>query len=144
MPINSFSVGKDVTLDIVSPIGGLVALSNITNFNSRQMTVDRNSHGIDGINRFLDIPSGWEGSFKLDRNTQNYDLWITQIEAAYYAGTPLNPGTITETITNPDGTVMQFQYQGCSFKFPNVGEWSGDNKVEQTLDFRASKRVQIV
>ena len=38
MPINSFSVGKDVTLDFINPLtGGLVQFSNVIEFDSKQI-----------------------------------------------------------------------------------------------------------
>ena len=145
MPINSFSVGKDVTLDFVSPLtGGLVQFSNITEFSSNQMSTERNSHGIDGENRFLDIPSGWEGTFNMDRNSEVFDLYISAYEAAYYAGQALTASRIVETITEADGTISQFVYTGVSVKFPNVGKWRGDDKVEQQMTFKASKRQQLI
>lgn len=145
MPINGFSVGKDVTLDIISPLtGGLVQLSNITSFESRQVTAKIESHGIDGINRPLDIPKGWEGSFMLDRATQGFDLFVTLIEETYYAGIRLTPSTITETITEADGLISQFMYDQVSINFPELGKWTGDNKVEQQLAFRASRRRALV
>lgn len=145
MPINGFSVGKDVTLDIIHPLtGGLLTIGNIVSFESRQMTVDRNSHGIDGVNRFLEIPSGWEGSFMLDRENVNFDLFVSILEAAYYQGVATPPATITETITETDGTITQFVYTGAMVKFPELGRWRGDDKVEQRMDFRASKRNQLI
>ena len=145
MPINSFSVGKDVTLDFISPLtGGLVQFSNITAFESKQLTKELTSHGIDGIPRFADLPSGWDGSFMVDRFNEVFDLYISAVEAAYYAGQVLGANRIVETITENDGTISQFVYTGVSVRFPQVGRWRGDDKVEMQMEFRASKRQQLI
>ena len=145
MTINGFSVGKDVTLDFINPLsGGIVPFSNVTSFDSKQIVEKRQSFGISGEVTPLDIPAGWEGSFMLDRNGQGFDTFVSLLEAAYYAGVPLVPSTITETITENDGTISQYQYTKVAANFPEAGKWSGDNKVEQRIDFRASKRVRLV
>lgn len=142
MPLNGFSIGRDVTLNIDTSTGTL-SLSLITGFNSRQEVVKKKVKGLDGKTRPLKFPDGWAGRFEIEREDATLDKYIAQEEANYYAGED-NPNiTITETITEADGSVSQFQYKGCTLTLSDAGDWKGDDTVKQTLEFEAIQRIQL-
>lgn len=143
MPINGFTVGKDVTVTIVTA-GGVVQFRNFTQFESRQMTKDTSSHGMDGVVRWLYIPGGWEGSMMYDRMDGTLDNFFAQLEENYYNGQPINAITIDEVITEVDGSVNAFQYIGAQMKLQNAGRKRGDDKVEQEVSWSASKRTTLI
>lgn len=139
MPINSFSVGKDVSLNINTPLGA-VKFSLITKFQSKMDNTEKRIKGIDGVTRIVRFPDGWSGSFEIERQDSTADDYFSQVEANYYAGQNEQPCTILETIAEPNGSITQYQYQGVMLKFDDGGEWMGDSTVKQKISFMASQR----
>lgn len=143
MPFNNFSIGKDVVLDVITPTGPLQLPVTTTGFEAKPQYNTIKSIALDGVNRETLVPTGWEGTITLDRQNAAIDSFFAQYEAAYYAGQNLKTGTITETITEADGSVSQFLYTGVMLKFDESGNKTGDNKIEQKVGFFASKRLQV-
>lgn len=142
MPVNQFSVGRDVSLTVVTSYGPL-KFAGLTDFMADPMTTDLKSKAIDGTPRFGFIPDGWKGSFKLDRIDPSVDNWWAQVEADYFSGKNVPPATISEIITEADGSISEFRYTGVVLRLEKAGDWGGDKKVEQTVVFEAAKRVKV-
>ena len=142
MPINGFTVGRDVTIAINLP-NGPVAFSNVTDFHAKQITKGIESKGIDGIDRFGEIPSGWEGGIEIDRADANMDAAFSYLEGLYYQGVNVPASQITETITEPQGGLTQWRYIGVAFKYDDHGSFKGDAKVAQKLSWKASQRIRV-
>lgn len=142
MPVNQFSVGRDVSLTVVTSYGPL-KFAGLTDFMADPMTTDLKSKAIDGTPRFGFIPDGWKGSFKLDRIDPTVDSWWAQVEADYYAGKNIPTATIAEIITEADGSVSEYRYTGVVLRLEKAGDWGGDKKVEQSVVFEAAKRVKV-
>jgi len=71
------------------------------------------------------------------------DNYFATLESQYYAGANQLPGTIYETISEPDGSLTQWRYTGVVLKLEKAGEFSGDKKVEQSVSFMASQKVKV-
>ncbi|WP_118181301.1 hypothetical protein [Paraburkholderia phosphatilytica] len=142
MPLNGFTVGRDLAVNIQTSTGPM-SLSLITKFTARPETTDVKVKGLDGRTRHLIFPDGWAGSFEVERQDATIDTFIALQEANYYAGMNLEASTITETITEVDGSVSQFIYTGVIFKLDDAGDWAGDATVKQKLAFVAETRVQL-
>jgi hypothetical protein len=142
MPVNGFSVGRDVTLTIVTASGPL-NLNLITGFHSRQDTAEIKVKGLDGITRHARFFDGWTGGFDIERSDSTVDDYFAQLEANYYAGINEQPGTITETITEANGNVTQYRFLNVLLKYDDAGNWAGDQTVKQKLSFVAAQRQKI-
>lgn len=142
MPVNGFSVGRDVSLDITGPSGPL-RFNLITKFSSKQSTKENAVKGLDGITRPVRFFDGWTGSLDIERQDATIDDYFSQLEANYYAGINEASVTITETITEVSGAVTQYRYMGVLLKLDDAGDWSGDATVKQKLSFVASRRVKV-
>ena len=142
MPIQGFSTGKDITLAVITT-GGALTLGGITSFESRQMTTGLDFKGIDGTNKYAELPIGWEGSFDLDRSNSQADDFFAGYEATYYAGGDPGVATITETINEANGAITQYRYNGVALKYAEAGSWKGDAKVTQRISFRCTARVKV-
>lgn len=142
MPLNGFSVGRDIRVDIVTPTGPLT-LTEITDFHASPNTHEENVLGIDGVVRPLVFPQGWKGRFMTKRTDSTLDDFWALFEANYYAGGPQLSSSISETITEPDGSVSQYLFSGVLFKLDNAGEWKGDSSVAQELSFMAQTRIKL-
>src|SRR4051794_32063881 len=103
MPVNGFSVGKDVQLNINLPSGPLNI--TLTDFNADPMFNDLKSKPLDGVPIFGVIPDGWKGAFKFDRRDPLVDNFFAAAEAGYFAGQNNGSGTVLETITEADGSI---------------------------------------
>jgi len=142
MPVNSFTVGRDCTLTIVTASGPL-NLSLITQFQSAPDMAEIKIKGLDGITRHARFFDGWRGSFNVERQDSTLDDYFAQLEANYYAGINEQPATINETITEVNGQVTQYRYLNVLFKLDDAGSKAGDQTVKQKLSFVAARRTKI-
>jgi hypothetical protein len=142
MPANNFSVGRDVSLVLVTSYGTLT-LNGLTEFTADPATTDIRSKKIDGTPIFGFIPDGWKGSFKADRIDPTIDNYWAQVEADYYAGKNLAGGTITEIIQESDGTTTEWRYDGVIIRLEKGGDWGGDKRVEQSITFEAAHKIKV-
>jgi hypothetical protein len=142
MPVAGFTIGRDVSITINMPQGP-VTFSNLTGFTRQQISTGIESKGLDGTDRFGEIPSGWQGTVEIDRANNNLDRAFSFLEELYYAGQNIPSSTISETATEVNGTTTQFRYTGVAFKFDNAGDAKGDAKVMQTFSWKASRRRLI-
>ncbi len=142
MPVNGYSVGRDVSLDLITASGAL-KLNQITGFGSQMVMAEVKVKGIDGITRHVRMPDGWSGKFSLERQDSTLDDYFAQIEANYYAGLTEQPVTLTETIQEVNGSITQYRYMNVLLKYDDAGEWRGDGTVKQSLGFIAARRVKI-
>lgn len=142
MPIDGFTIGRDVSITINMP-QGLVRFSNITGFTRQQISTGIESKGLDGTDRFGEIPSGWQGTIEVDRANSNLDQAFAFLEGLYYSGANVPASTISETTTEKNGATTQFRYTGVAFKFDNPGDAKGDQKVTQTFSWKASRRKLV-
>ncbi|MBT2299274.1 hypothetical protein J7E70_02245 [Variovorax paradoxus] len=144
MPMNGQTVGRDVALDLFTSRGLLVVEPKaITSFTSAPTTTNTASKGLDGITRFGVFPDGWSGSFDVDRMNGNLDAYWAQIEADFYNGVNILPGTIQETIQEPDGSISQYRYTGVMFDFKDAGSKAANQLVKQKLSFVAARRIRV-
>jgi hypothetical protein len=144
MPMNGFTVGRDISLQIMGQNGAVVAnFATITAFDSKQNTVKVQSKGIDGVIRYLELPDGWEGSITIDRSNSNVDDYFAQLESNYYAGLTIGAAQITQTITEVNGGITQYRFVGVMLKLDDAGKYAGENLVSQKLSWCASKRLKI-
>jgi hypothetical protein len=142
MPLTGISVGKDIIVSFADT-NGLITTNRVKNWVSNQKTNKRETIALDGINRHANFPIGWEGSFEMERVSPAVDNYLAAVELAYQNGTTIPGITITETITEADGTVSQFQYTPVVIQLDSAGSWMGDDFVTQKVSFAASFRKLI-
>lgn len=142
MSVFQFNTGIDTTLTIVTP-NGLLSVSILTSFDARQETTHLRSKGLDGTNYFAEIPMGWKIDFRVDKASDNLDAFFALIESEYYAGGNITGSTISQIINNVDGTVSEYVFTNCAFKYDRSGEFAGDRKVEQQFSASADRRQKV-
>ncbi len=141
--VNSFSVGKDISVTVVAN-GATLSIAGKTAAEFKPMYSERVSHGLDGIVRFMPIPAGWEGTIEFDRKDSGVETFFATVESGYYSGAGISAGTVTQTITNPDGSISSFLYSGAMFTLREAGNWKGDDKVTMRIDMKASTRTALL
>lgn len=142
MPINGISIGKDMSVTLDDNNGNVVT-TRVKMFSSKQKTANRETVALDGVNRHLNIPIGYEGNFEAERTGPALDNFIFNQEQLYADGAPIPLITLTQTINEADGTITQYQYQGSVVQFDSTGEWKGDDLVTQKINFMASARIVL-
>lgn len=142
MPVNGFSVGRDISLDIIGPSGPL-RFNLITDFTAKPDVTDQKVKGLDGITRHVRFPDGWTGSLSIERQDSTVDDYFADLEANYYAGLNEHPLTITETITEVSGAVSQYRFLGVLLKLDDAGDYAGDKTVKQKVSFMAQRRIKV-
>lgn len=142
MPMNSYSVGRDISLCIVAANGPLV-LNQITGFQSKPDTTDKKIKGLDGVTRHLRFPDGWSGTFDIERQDNALGDYWAQVEDGYYAGRNERPVSITETVQEVNGSVSQYRYVNVLLTPDDMGSWKGDESVKQKVKFVAERRIRV-
>ena len=149
MPANTFSTGRDCQLVVIGPAGGngqagsRVDLTHVTGFESRQKTHPIRIDRMDGVHLAAELPKGWEGHFELERGSSAADDFVAALEQGWHVQGQLLGGTLYQYVTETDGSVSTFQYDGAVFRMASSGQWKGDAAVAQRLDFFASRRKRI-
>ena len=142
MPTNAFTLGRDCQLVVIGPTGR-VDLSHVTGFESRQMTQPIRVDRLDGSQLAAELPKGWEGSFDLERGNSTVDDFIATTEQTYYSSGQLAVSTLYQYVTEADGSISTYQYDGAVFKLATAGAWRGDAAVKQKLEFFATRRKRV-
>lgn len=144
MPMNGYSVGRDVSIDIFGQVNGVVTPKEVTMFEKKQRTNRVEIKRIDGIVDFLELPQGWEGSIEVERADNTLDDYFATLEANYYSGKNIVTATISETIQEPNGSISQYRYERVMFKYSDAGQAKNDASIKLKLDWVASKRRKVV
>ena len=65
-------------------------------------------------------------------------------EGNYFVGASTSQVYLSETITNPDGSVSQYRYVNGTLKLTSGGDFKGDDKVMLKIDacFSRVQRIQ--
>jgi hypothetical protein len=142
MPINNFSVGRDISLVIVTA-GGPISFNLMTEFQSKQDSTRTRIKGLDGKTRYVRFFDGWSGSFKIERRDSTVDDYFTQLEAAYYAGINEQAVSITDIKQEPNNSITQYRYFGVLLDLDDAGTWAGDATVKQSISFVSERRIKI-
>ena len=137
-----FSVGRDCQL-VVMGAYGRIDLTHVTAFESRQVTASVRVDRIDGSQLAAELPKGWDGHFDLERGSSAVDDFIARVEEAYFGGKAVPTGTLYQYVTEADGSVSTYQFDGVVFKLVQAGTWRGDQSVRQRLEFFAGSRKRI-
>jgi hypothetical protein len=137
-----YNTGKDVAVDINGPYGP-VRIPKIMSFESKPKITSEEKTPLNGQTDELLIPKGWTGSIGVERVDGTLDDWWAQFESDYYNGINQAPGTITETISNVDGSLSVYRYTHVILKFEDAGKKEGDKTIHQTMSFTARRRQKV-
>jgi len=139
---NQFNIGRDAQLTIQGSSGPLT-FNIITGFDSKPQYQKLQSRGLDGTKRTRNLPDGHSGSFKIDRADSTAEDYFLEQEANFFAG--LNPDTvtITQTISEANGSVSQYQFTGVTLSLEDAGSWAGLEKVNQVINFDATRKIKV-
>ncbi len=142
MSINGYTTGNDVEVDLNTQ-NGLISIPKIISFSAKPKYSESDITAMNGGTDTLLIPMNWSGTVEAEKQDDTLDAFFAAIEANYFNGVSITPGTITETINNPDGSVSVYRYQNVQFKFTDPGKKEGNKTVRQTMDWTAKRRIKV-
>lgn len=143
MAIGPFNTGRDVVLDLTTPKGPLRLPTTTTDWEAKPKYKTIESIALSGENNHANVPIGWTGTIGLDRTDNVVGDYFTQLEADYYAGINIGYATITETISESNGSVTQYRYTKVALRLEEAGKFVGDDRVQVKIGFEASRRIKL-
>ena len=143
MPLQGFSVGRDISFDITDTTGAPLDFGLLTEFKSKKDNKKHKVNPIGGGSIEITFPDGYSGTFKYERRNSSADDYFCRMDANYYAGTDTPQLSFTETVQNPDGSISQYRYIGVTLSYDDGGTWAGDKTVSQTIAWHAAKKLKI-
>lgn len=142
MPANGLNTGIDHKI-VFTDATGVLQYAILESFSAKEDATTDKVVAMDGTVRHPKFHQGWSGSFVLERSDNVMDKYIALQEASYYRGVDQIPMTITETITEINGTVSKYQYTNVVVTLDDAGTWSGTEIVKQSISFQASRKILL-
>lgn len=139
-----FSVGRDVSLDVVDPVLGVIRFAIKSGWKSEPQWVDLKVKQLSGEPIHDTVPDGHSVTFDLERKDATVESYFAAREEAYFNGAELSNVQITETIKERNGSITQFRYTGVSLKLTGAGTWAGNETTKQTVTGFAARKRQIL
>ncbi|QAU22594.1 hypothetical protein EO087_00240 [Dyella sp. M7H15-1] len=143
MPANNRNTGRDITIDLATANGPLPFPPTILSIDAKPKYKTIDSHPINGVPQETNIPVGWEIDIEFERAGPTFDAYAAALEAAYFSGQNLQPGTINETIQEPTGGISQWRYTNVVVRLDDAGSFKGDALVHQKVRAFASNKIQV-
>lgn len=141
MPLNGYTMGRDVSVDINTSNGPL-RLPTVTKFSANPVIGNVTVRPLNGPKQEMEFPDGWKGSITFERTDSTADDYQAQWEADYFNGVNRPPATITETIQESDGSVSTYRYTSVSLALTKAGDKTGDKTVEQEFTWTSLRRLK--
>ncbi len=146
MPVSNngvlnISIGRDVSV-VLTVAGQTIDLQNVTGFEATPQYANLRVDRLDGMVLNAELPKGWTGRFMLERANDNLDAFFAQGEALWISGGTLQNGTITQAITEADGSTSRYQFTNCALKF-GAQNWKPEAPVAMEVSFIATQRVAL-
>ena len=130
---NSFSIGKDISFILVSPLGATIQLPKLTGFDDELIYETVKSKVLDGPTRQVSLPDGHKLSVKFDREDGSVDTFFAALEAAYWAAGGFVPQfTGYVNVTERNGTSSRFEYLQLDLQYKG-GSWKSGAPVPGEL-----------
>lgn len=142
MPLDGYSLGRDVAFD-VNTATGVLRLAKVIKFTKKPNITSQKITLLTGVVDELQWPGGWTGTIQFQRDGSTADDWQAQWEDDYYNGVNRDPSTITETITEPSGKTSVYRYENVQLHLSNAGDASGDKTIEQEFAWTARRRKKV-
>ncbi len=144
MPINGMNVGRDYNFGLFDPLtSALVELGDVETVDVKPMKHEISSRPYNDVPKFGFIPDGYQGTFTITRTGSQLEDLQLALNEAFNAGQIIRAGYLNETVTDPDGTVAKYQYQGCVFHVDDLGQISREKTVKQKVEFKASRKIKL-
>jgi hypothetical protein len=144
MSLNGYTAGRDTSVTVILPDGTPLNLGTVLKFRSKRDSVDQKIVKINSKIDNIEFPQGWSGSWDLERTDHALDDYFNQFDANFYDGQDQRYVTIQQTVVEADGSISQWQFNKCTLKYDDAGEFAGDKTTSQKLSFMAEQRISLI
>lgn len=142
MPLNGLISGIQSKISFIDA-DGVQNFTVLESFSAKEDATVSKYIAMDGTVRHEKFHSGWSGTCMFERNDNFLDRYIAAQESAYYLGLNQLPLTITQTITENNGDVTQYQYINAVLVLDDAGTYTGTDIAKQSVSYQASRRLSI-
>lgn len=144
MPTNAGNVGKDYSFGYYDgTTGSVVDLGDVQNVKIIAQKHDLKNMPYNGAPKFDYVPDGHKITFSITRTVSTLEDLAVARETAFNNGLRSQPGYLSETVNNTDGSTSRYQYTSFVFFLTDHGEVSRDKLVTIAAEGWASTKVQI-
>ena|ERR1017187_6053372 len=140
MPQNGLTLGSDATITIRDQVGEIISTITVQNFSSKSDATEKDVEFLSGDVRGLTFEKGYSGGFDVVRVDASVDRYFYAKEIAYYNKQNISPVTLTQTVSETDGSVTQYQFTGVTLRLDDAGSFSNENEVIQKVMYKARRR----
>lgn len=144
MPQKGITLGPDCTLTIQDANGAIISMAVIQDFESMPEVENRKVPFLDGNVVPLSFQQGYKGSFHVVREDATLDRYFALKETAYYNKADIPSATITQSVTESDGSITQYQYIQCDLTLTDAGKYTNNAEIIQAVSFEAKRRLLLV
>ena len=137
----NLTIGRDVTV-VLTVAGQSIDLQNVSGFEANAVYQKVNVERLDGQVIHADLPKGWTGTFTMERANDALDAYFAGSELAWYQGGIIQNATVTQAISEADGSTSRYQFTGSSLTFGKQ-TWKADAPVTLDVAFTATQRVRL-
>jgi hypothetical protein len=144
MPVNGMNVGTDYSLSYFDGNSGVIQpLADVQSVKITALKHQLKNMPFNSVPRYGYVPDGFSIDFTIVRTSQVLELLAVNFSKNFNAGAVLQPGYFNESINNPDGSVIRFQYTNFVVFLDDHGDISREKPVMLRLTGMASDKVQI-
>lgn len=140
--VTDFTIGKQATLVVISG-GNVVGTASLTDFMFKQTVIKLKSRPLNQPPIHKNLPDGWSGDFGVDRIDSTLDDYFAAQEDNYWQGGSQDTIYIQQTITENDGSVTQYRFDGVTLELTSGGTWKADERVQQKVAYEATRRRKV-
>lgn len=141
MPTNTFNLGKDTSVVLISPTGATIDLSIVDSFDAKQQVHSVRIRPLNGPTQGADLPDGWNFTITVERANQALDVLISELEAGYWSGGVFGTGQCFQYINELDGSESIYSFNNVTLHLSDAGSWKADSSVKQSISGFASTRT---
>lgn len=139
--VMSISIGRDVSV-VLTIAGQTIDLQNVTGFEATPQYANLKVDRLDGKVLNAELPKGWSGRINMERANDALDAFFAQNEALWLNAGTVTWGTITQAVTEADGSTSRYQFTNCALKF-GAQNWKPESPVAVEITFEATQRVAL-
>lgn len=139
------NVGRDYAFGLFDPFTkAIIELGDVETVDIKPIKHEIKSEPYNDDPKFGYVPGGYSGTFQITRTGSQLEDLQLAVAQAFREGQIIRSGYLNETVTDPDGTVSKYQYQGCVFHLDDLGQVSRDKTIKQKLEIKASRKVKLL
>ncbi|GBR06989.1 hypothetical protein [Acetobacter oeni] len=137
-----YTIGRQGSIILIWN-GARIDLEDVIDFQVRQEIKVQRTNPLNKPPIEFNTPSGWRGSFTIDRGNYALDTLFNADELAFWNASTISSGVLYCYIQEADGSTSKYEYSGLTLTFSNAGKFDSENIVAQTVDFFASQRRSV-